>query len=277
MLKIYAINLPRCRDRREHILEECARFGLEPEIFPGVDGKNLTDVELRELLFDPDRNALTPPEVGCALSHLGIYRDMIEKDIPCALILEDDIVFKVNPRSLLDNFRCVSPDASDVYLLTHGSNQYIADESRHIGSILFYRGWNGHGAYGYIITKAAASNILQFQTPIKCICDWWKYFQLHNIASFYIPDNEIIAPHKQLGDIATSLIEKERSACPMLLKKEYYSSLRKQIPFHCKAKNILYKLRHLHRIRRQTFYKNDESKFIFNEYSIDIIEFTKTL
>ncbi len=272
MLKTYAINLPRCRDRREHIRAECARFDLDLEIFQGIDGKTLTEAKLRGLLFDPDRNVLTPPEVGCALGHLGIYRDMIQKNIPCALILEDDIVFRINPRSLLNNLKHLSPDAPDVYLLTHGSNQYISGESRKFGDALFYRGWNGHGAYGYVITKAAAANIIRFQTPIKCVCDWWKYFQLHNLISFYIPDDEYVAPHKRLGGIATSLIEKERSACPESLKKEYCHSLRKQVPIHLRIKNILYKFKSLHRIRCQEI-KGDVTEFAaLNEFHGETIE-----
>lgn len=249
MIKIYVINLPRCRERREHILAECARFGLEPEIFPGVDVMALNETELRRLVFEPDRNPLTPPEVACVLSHLGIYRDMVEKNIPHAMILEDDSVFRTDPRPLLAGLECLRADAPEVYLLTHRSNQYISGEQRSIGAVRFYRGWNGVGANGYVITKSAAANILQFQTPIKCVCDWWKFFQLHRLITFYVSESEIIGLHPELGDVSNSLLEESRLACPPDKRNRYYRHLRKETPFRFKAGHILRKFRSWRGIR----------------------------
>ncbi len=129
-MKTYVINLPRCVERRENVLKECSRFGLEAEIFPAFDGKAMPEAELRRQVFDPDHNSLCPAEIGCALSHLGIYRDMLEKNIPVALILEDDSIFNMDPRPLLAELERQPLNGPDAYLLTHRCNRYIASGSR---------------------------------------------------------------------------------------------------------------------------------------------------
>ena len=35
---------------------------------------------------------ITPPELGCALSHRRVYQEMVDRDLPIALVLEDDVV-----------------------------------------------------------------------------------------------------------------------------------------------------------------------------------------
>jgi glycosyl transferase family 25 len=255
-MKTYVINLPRCQERREHILLECDRFALEPEIYPGIDGNDLSEAELRRSVFEPDRNHLTPPEIGCALSHLGIYRDMVEKDIPHALILEDDVVFRIDPRPLLADFEHSRTDAPDVYLLTHGNNEYIDSERRQIGDMRFYRGWNATGAYGYIITKSGASNLIRFQTPLKCECDWWKFFQINKAIRFYIPEIEIIGVHPTLGSIPVSLLEEARRAISPSMKSRYMRLIRKQVPVWLRVKYTLYKFRNAQAIRRQETCQN---------------------
>jgi len=251
-MKIYIVNLPRCRDRRESILRECAQFELEPEILPGVDGQELTEAELQRLVYDLDRNKLSKPEIGCTLSHLGIYRDMIEKDIPISLVLEDDSVFNQDPRPILAALEQQPTDAPEVYLLTHMGYRYIDDgRPRQVGDIKFYRGWTGCGSYGYVITKKAAVNIYGFQTPLKYMCDWWKYFQVNDLLRFYICEKEIISMHPELGQAAASLMEKDRAGVCGHAMKKYLRHLRKQTPFLLRAKYFFFRLRHQFNIRCQ--------------------------
>jgi len=250
-MKIYIVNLPRCRDRRENILGECARFELEPEAIYGVDGQNLTEAELRELVFDRDRNPLGRGEIGCALSHLGIYRDMIDKDIPLALILEDDSVFNLDPRPLLEALARQPADVPEVYLLTHRDNIYIAgNRPRQVGTFKFHRGWRGAGANGYVITNKAAANILSFQTPLKVVSDYWKFFQLYDLIRFYICEKEIIGLHPETSQASASLLENDRQTAG-LLRKKYFRRIRKQAPLIGKVKLYFFKIRNLPKIRYQ--------------------------
>ncbi len=248
-MKTYVVNLPQSLDRRENILAECARFGLEPEIFPAVYGKNLTDEELRARVDSLALEVFSKGEIGCCLSHLGIYRDMIGKDIPVAFILEDDAVFKHDPRPVFDSLAQLAAASSpDVYLLTRLANQYVdCGATPEIGGRRFLRGWRGFGTHGYAITQKAAMNILALQTPMKFACDWWKVFRTFGILRLFLCDTEIVGTHRELAQAST--IESERPAGQGRSRKKY--TLR-QTPLRFTAKYYLDKLRHWRRIKNLT-------------------------
>jgi len=221
-------------------------------IFPAVDGQNLTEPEIRGLVSDQAENLLGKGEIGCALSHLGIYGDMIEKNIPIALVLEDDSVFNHDPRPILAALERQPADTPEVYLLSYcGANRYVAHERtrRQIGDTQFYRGWDGYNANGYVLTKKAAANIRGFQTPIKFHNDWWRIYQLNDLIRFHICEKEIIGLHPELS--RGSLLKNEHDAVGDREIKRYKQHLRKQRPLRLRAKYFFFRLRYQFNIRCQ--------------------------
>lgn len=255
-MKTYVVNLPQSRDRREHILAECARFGLEPEIFPAVYGRDLTEEELRLLVDALALEVFGKAEIGCALSHLGIYRDMIAKNIPVAFILEDDSVLTRDPHPVLDGLTQTagSGDAPEAYLLTRNreSDQMIAEKNgenaaRMIGGCRFYPGWRGFGTYGYAITRQAAANILALQTPVKFAADWWKVFRTFGILRFFLCEADIVGIHGRLG--TESMVSDDRGLEKGRSRKNY---ILRQTPLLRTARYYLDKLRYGRRIKKLT-------------------------
>jgi glycosyl transferase family 25 len=202
------------------------------------------------LVFDPDRNQLSKPEIGATLSHLGIYRDMMEKNIPMALILEDDVVFNLDPRPVLDGLARQPADAPDVFLLTNFANRYIDHgKPRQIGGLNFFRAWDGSGANGHVITRKAAANIRHYQTPIKGVCDWWKLFQTNDLIRLYVCEKEFISSHPELA--SASLCKDDRGATWGRARKKYVRRVRNQTPLRLRVKYFFFRLRHGHNLRRQ--------------------------
>ncbi len=210
-MKTYIVNLPQAQDRRESVLAQCARFGLEAEVYPAVYGKDLPDDELRRRVDAPALDILTKGEIGCTLSHLGIYRDMVEKDIPIACVLEDDAVFLADPRPVLDGLARRAAAGPEAYILTRnpGGDQYIdGGGAPVIGGHRFHPGWRAFGTYGYVVTQSAARNILALQTPVKFVCDWWKVFRTFGIIRLFLCRTEIVGVHPEMT--AASYIEPDR-------------------------------------------------------------------
>jgi len=94
-IPVYVISLARAADRRESITALLGADGVEYELVDAVDGREL------------DLSACTPPlnrdkcwkrhgvvmpagAVGCALSHINIWKRMIAEQTPFAIVLEDD-------------------------------------------------------------------------------------------------------------------------------------------------------------------------------------------
>jgi hypothetical protein len=91
-MHVYCINLDRRSDRREAISREFEREGLDVEFFSATDGR----------LEAPRNIYITPPEYGCAKSHVRVWRDMIQKGYESALIFEDDVFLVPNFKTKLD-------------------------------------------------------------------------------------------------------------------------------------------------------------------------------
>ena len=95
-MKIYLINLKKDVNRLDRILQQFKKFNITNfEIVEAVDGKSLTQEQLDTDYDDESAKKLVRtlclPEIGCALSHIDVYRRIIKENKRC-LILEDDVV-----------------------------------------------------------------------------------------------------------------------------------------------------------------------------------------
>lgn len=160
--RIFVINLKRSTERRRVMAERLAALNLPCTFFEAVDGKVLSVEEKaayagtrRRLFFGHD---LTPGELGCLLSHRGVYRHMIENRIPVALVLEDDAILA---DELPDVLRALMKCPVEWDLIRFLARDKVYKQSRRLGLITAKHrlcrpfGTPG-GAYGYLLTLRAA-------------------------------------------------------------------------------------------------------------------------
>jgi glycosyl transferase family 25 len=231
-MKIYAINLPKCQERRANIEKECARYSLEMEIVPAVDGGKLTPEELRELVFEPGDNPLTLCEIGCALSHLKIYRKMVSDSVPVALVLEDDSRFLADPRPVLAGLEQENPGLPEAWLLTKTPRDNKCDQRRfrEIAGHKFYKLLNAAGNYGYAVSLKAAENLCEFLLPIRMVADSWKYFLVNGVLRAWACDAAVIGMEESLA--AASEIEGERAkSVGSAQRRRHEKRLRRMTPW----------------------------------------------
>jgi GR25 family glycosyltransferase involved in LPS biosynthesis len=91
-MHVYCINLEHRSDRRARCRREFDREGLDVEFFRATNGRKDT----------PSHLYITPPEYGCASSHVRVWRDVVEKGYDAALVLEDDVSLCSNFKDKLD-------------------------------------------------------------------------------------------------------------------------------------------------------------------------------
>lgn len=96
---IYCLNLDHRTDKWAQCLQEFEKHGLTVERFPGIDGRTL-----------PKHDILIPGELGCAMSHAAIVKDIAEKGYKRALILEDDVEFIPDLNSYFDSNAHLIPE-----------------------------------------------------------------------------------------------------------------------------------------------------------------------
>jgi len=91
---VHVINLDRRPDRLESFME---RSGLKPEEFNrfrAFDGKEIRWNPEIDRLFRANKFGSRAARIGCALSHLALYRHIASTENELHLILEDDALFE---------------------------------------------------------------------------------------------------------------------------------------------------------------------------------------
>lgn len=208
---IYIITLKRSADRHSIFKERLN--GLNYEIFWGVDGQKL-DVEKleKEGLYDPEKAraiqkdlnlepaGLSKSVLGCALSHIGIYKDVIKNGYEKVLIFEDDITVDHSKDQFLRKALGELPSDWELLYLGYLYNNNTRTFNINLRIKLIYpllsllgydrydphrynckfpRPWSEHlqlagfhyGAHAYGVTLEGVQKILKEQTPIVMEAD----------------------------------------------------------------------------------------------------------
>jgi glycosyl transferase family 25 len=173
-LPVFAISLPRFKQRYAYIRSHLeARFGSGYEIV-GVYGAEAEADSVSD-------HGLTPGQIGCALSHLAVYKLMIERNLRWAFIVEDDAILPKNICQILENIRHHLPDRGviQLYNWNGGSTECSTHMSIKIHGYMLYhpaRISELGSTLAYMIGSEAAKGILSVNYPVKSTADNWQFF-----------------------------------------------------------------------------------------------------
>jgi glycosyl transferase family 25 len=208
----FVVSLVTATQRRESMQRLLAQHGIAPQWFDAVDGRAMSADDMREH-FAADIAArvygpMSRSEIGCALSHLGVYRRMVDQNVPCAVVLEDDAL-------LAEDFPCLLDDKAGLasacrvaepimVQLTHVERGYRFG-AHTIGTRAIVL---PHGGVwltsGYFITLAAAKQMVEHAYPVCTVADHWRYFEQAGLVRLYAltPNAVWESPHSQDSAIA---------------------------------------------------------------------------
>lgn len=203
--KVFVVSLETSKDRHAWLKEQLE--GLNYEMFWAVDGRKYTLDELEKKgLYNHSQynlNRLTKGEyvrplklgrVGCALSHLTIYRKIVDKDYGKVLILEDDIaVLKDNLTFFNKAVGELPGDWELLYLGYFGSNNqysniakmkygiyrflYLLNLKKYVPDIYrntYPRPYSSYlnragahfGTHAYALTRECAKKLTSYHQPV---------------------------------------------------------------------------------------------------------------
>lgn len=171
-LPVVVINLPHRTDRWQTLSRRMSAAGLTKVIRAPAVGGGLPDNQIAALLRSPVNGidaaprshlTLTRPAIGCFLSHLAIWRWVLDMNLPRILVFEDDAApaahyCPVRFRSVVGS---ITEDTGLVFLgrMIMGG---LADRPN--GSDLA-RIYYFNGTFAYLITPAACRSLLQHLLP----------------------------------------------------------------------------------------------------------------
>lgn len=179
----YVINLARSDDRRAYITAELKKTGLDYELVTAVDGRDLdmSDTSVIHPSF-LNRTMGSSGSAGASLSHLSVYRKIIEDGHDAALILEDDVRLPADLARLADSV-AGQLDGAEVVLLSVDSPDPCqlgtAGAVTLPGGRLLALPLNvaqPRSAGAYLITREACERFVKCLPPVRVQADSWSSF-----------------------------------------------------------------------------------------------------
>lgn len=173
---VFVISLARDAERRRELDAAFGRIGVPWQLISAVDGADLSqdDLWMFEREFLRQRAAIFDVgALGCWLSHMKVWREICDRGIPHAVVLEDD----ARPRvGLPSSLGCLSlPTDYDLIYLSNSSEGALPEHLPGDACCAYIRSnevykfrrnpqvrlfGRGAGTYGYLISLAGARKLL---------------------------------------------------------------------------------------------------------------------
>ena len=209
-MKTLVVNLDKDEDRWAIVEAQLMQSRLDFERAPGILGLGLSESE-RATHYDPVKASwrlarqLTPSEIGCALSHIRIYREISKRNLPRALVLEDDVLLPSDLAHLLGALaRHLPADQPIVCLLSPAEAALGAAGVRLCGDYTLFPYGQGFYASSYALTRAAAEILLGDLHPVADVADCWVRLARTGRLRFFVVTPAAISQNQQEFGSSTS-------------------------------------------------------------------------
>lgn len=174
---------------------------------------------------------LTVSEHACLASHRKALRALLDNGDEMAIVLEDDAALaEYFPEVVGALAGKIDAKRSTVVVLNWTPLYYLLSRRKVYKRTSLYTTYAGHGAQGYLVTRASAQQLLQIHDEILINPDDWSYFINH--CGLHV---QCIAPyvvsHGLLGRNSQLVHRHEPSVRPALrgrLKKWFGGKLREK-------------------------------------------------
>ena len=224
--------------RRANAIKEFDKYNLEFKFFDAIMANKMPKEKL--VIKALKDTFLTPSEIGCALSHIGVYKEFLKSNQKSVMICEDDIfITEYFDKSLIEKIREFIESSDEPRLVVLQKSIYHHKCVQNIAeNVNIYSARNLFGAYGYIINRAAANNIASIQSPVRFEIDAFKFYYWLNFCKLYCLDKNLILPQNEeviastvdSGTNSDSSGESQRTA----KKNSAYKELYRQLPLKSK-------------------------------------------
>ncbi len=166
MIKSYLINLDKDTERLAFMMNNFDRLGTPVERFPAVDGRLFPVETFERFVAERPRDGKKTwmrGQMGCFLSHFGVWQKIAEGNARFAAVFEDDVYLSPVLGKLFANDDWI-PDNVDLVRLDTSTNRLLMNRSSVInaGERKFYRvqstSWC---AGGYLLSRRTAQQLIE--------------------------------------------------------------------------------------------------------------------
>ena len=182
-MKVYLINLDKDKVRLAEADAQLKRIGVAYERVSAVYAKELPKEELNGAVnkfrwWCAMGRPVMVGEIGCAMSHYSIYRQMTEP----VCVLEDDVVLDDRfPEVLAYVEQHIDPARPQVILLSNHT-RYLPNLPNLAN---LQTSTSDMYTEGYVLTPLAAKAILKANWPLQAPCDHWGRWARRGLIELY--------------------------------------------------------------------------------------------
>lgn len=170
MIDIFLINLERSPKRLDQMDKRLKSLSLNYHLVKAIDGKSLTKPEISNWTSWKTRfllgRVLRPGEIGCYLSHLGVYKNMLNQDYKAAMVLEDDVEIKDELPMFCSCLELLPNDWDIVRLEKRSNKQGVLVETLKEKFQLYRLFHCEYGTAGYLVSQSGAKKILSISRKL---------------------------------------------------------------------------------------------------------------
>lgn len=184
-MQIYLINLDKDTDRLAAADAQLKGYGISYTRESACYAKELPEAERMKHVnqfrwWCVVGRKIEMGEIGCAVSHYRIMQRMVEQNILCACILEDDVEIHYNFKETIDKVeKWITTSLPQVVLLSNH-----CDEPENVDQIMSVN--RGACSEAYVLTITAAKALLKANYPICSQCDRWERWSRLGIIQLYL-------------------------------------------------------------------------------------------
>lgn len=174
-MKAYMISLNDAKEKIEYLNS----FGIEVNLVKGVNGKAVSNEEINKRVSNTYKTFGPKSAIGCAISHMNVWKLFLETEEEYAIIFEDDVVLEDNFNEKLEvALREVPKDYDILYLGCTGcDNTQPVNIVKILASIPFFpqtfnpdekvtdnisRPSVAFATHAYIVSRKGATKLLKY-------------------------------------------------------------------------------------------------------------------
>lgn len=170
-MDIFVISLKNALERRKHINKQFMAQQVGFQYFDAIEPHQI-DGALKNTGIELENCSLTRGEVGCLLSHISLWKKIIDNNLPYMAIFEDDIYLGCKAKSFLKNISWI-PKNVDIIKLEAFSDSVLVELFSKKNLIndrsLFLLKGKHLGTAGYIISNIGAKSLLKYVSELTII------------------------------------------------------------------------------------------------------------
>ena len=183
---IYVINLKKDKKRKKHIINELKKQNINNyELIEAINGNKFSTKELNLHKFTNKKDLnywntkMSPSQIGCALSHIKIYKNFLKSKFDFAFILEDDAKFVHNFTIDLKEFILRNFNFEKQIILLSELKEFYKRPLDKKNNYEIVNVTNAFFTHAYFINRKAAKSIISFNYPVKTIADNFVFFKIY--------------------------------------------------------------------------------------------------